>query len=74
MKKILPLPQSFRGEFEVPGDKSISHRSVILSSLCETPVEVTNFLAGADCLSTVNCMKLLGARIEQSAIGWENVL
>ena len=66
MKKILPLPQSFRGEFEIPGDKSISHRSVILSSLCETPVEVTNFLAGADCLSTVNCMKLLGAQIEQS--------
>lgn len=66
MKKILASAHGLRGELEIPGDKSISHRSVILSSLCETPVEVTNFLAGADCLSTVNCMKLLGAQIERS--------
>lgn len=66
MKKILPLTHGLRGDVEIPGDKSISHRSIILASLATTPVEVTNFLAGADCLSTVACMRALGAKIEQS--------
>ncbi len=66
MKKILPLTHGLRGTIKIPGDKSISHRSAILSSLATTPVEVTNFLAGADCLSTVACMKALGATIERA--------
>lgn len=66
MKKILPLTFGMRGEFEIPGDKSISHRSIILSSLGDSTVEVSNFLSGADCLSTVDCMKSLGAKIERS--------
>ncbi len=66
MKKILPLTGGMRGDFEIPGDKSISHRSIILSSLGDSTVEVSNFLAGADCLSTVDCMKSLGAKIERS--------
>ena len=66
MKKFLSLTQGLHGELEIPGDKSISHRSIILSSLGDTAVEVTNFLAGADCLSTVACMKALGAKIERS--------
>lgn len=66
MKKILPLNHGLRGTLEIPGDKSISHRSIILSSLGDTPVEVTNFLAGADCLSTVACMRALGVAIEQT--------
>lgn len=66
MKKILPLNHGLRGDIEIPGDKSISHRAIILSSLGNTPVEVSNFLAGADCLSTVACMRELGAEIEQS--------
>ncbi|MBR6713601.1 MAG: 3-phosphoshikimate 1-carboxyvinyltransferase [Selenomonadaceae bacterium] len=65
MKKILPLTHGLRGAIEVPGDKSISHRAIILSSLGNSSVEVTNFLAGADCLSTVACMKSLGAKIER---------
>ena len=66
MKKILPLNHGLRGTLEIPGDKSISHRSIILSSLGDTPVEVTNFLMGADCLSTVAGMRALGVAIEQS--------
>ena len=66
MKKILPLNHGLRGTLEIPGDKSISHRSIILSSLGNTPVEVSNFLTGADCLSTVACMRALGVAIEQS--------
>ncbi|MBR0103532.1 MAG: 3-phosphoshikimate 1-carboxyvinyltransferase, partial [Selenomonadaceae bacterium] len=65
MKKILPLTHGLRGAIEVPGDKSISHRAIILSSLRNSSVEVTNFLAGADCLSTVACMKSLGAKVER---------
>jgi len=66
MKKILPLTHGLQGAINIPGDKSISHRAIILSSLTQSSVEVTNFLAGADCLSTVSCMKALGAQIEQS--------
>ena len=65
MKKILPLNHGLRGDIEIPGDKSISHRAIILSSLGDTPVEVSNFLAGEDCLSTVACMRALGAQIQQ---------
>lgn len=66
MKKILRL-SGVRGEIEIPGDKSISHRAIMLSSLGDKPVEVTNFLPGADCLSTIDCMKKLGAKIDPSA-------
>ena len=65
MKKILPI-KKIRGEIKIPGDKSISHRAIMLSSLGETTVEIENFLSGADCLSTVEAMKNLGAKIEIS--------
>lgn len=52
------------GEVLIPGDKSISHRSVMFSALADTPVRITNFLAGADCLSTAKCMQKLGANVE----------
>ena len=66
MRKILSATHGLRGELKIPGDKSISHRSIILASLSDTPVEVSNFLQGADCLSTVACMRSLGATISQS--------
>ncbi len=66
MKKILPMNHGLRGEIEIPGDKSISHRAIMLSSLGSSTVEIENFLSGADCLSTVECMKKLGAKIEMS--------
>ncbi len=59
MKKIQPL-KNLRGEIQIPGDKSISHRAVMLSSLGSTPVEIDNFLMGADCLSTIECMRAMG--------------
>ena len=45
--KSIPL----KGELRVPGDKSISHRGVMLGSLAQGTTAVTNFLEGADCLS-----------------------
>lgn len=53
-----------RGVISVPADKSISHRAVILSALADKPVEVSNFLNAQDCLSTVACMRSLGADIK----------
>ena len=52
------------GRIRVPGDKSISHRSVMFSALGSTPVHITNFLHAQDCLSTAACMKALGASVE----------
>ncbi|MEG6585690.1 3-phosphoshikimate 1-carboxyvinyltransferase [Dendrosporobacter sp. 1207_IL3150] len=53
-----------KGTINIPGDKSISHRSVMFSSLAKSPVRIKNFLYAQDCLSTVSCMRALGAKIE----------
>lgn len=66
MKKILPLTHGLRGTIKIPGDKSISHRSVMLSSLAQSPVEITNFLNGADCRSTIACMRAMGVSIVEN--------
>lgn len=55
------------GELDIPGDKSISHRAVLLGALTEGLVEISGFLPGADCLSSVACLQALGVEIE--AIG-----
>ena len=54
-----------RGELSVPGDKSISHRAVMLGSLAKGTTEIRGFLSGADCLSTISCFRALGVRILQ---------
>lgn len=52
-----------RGIVKVPGDKSISHRAVMLGSLADGTTEITGFLKGADCLSTIECFKNMGVDI-----------
>lgn len=49
----------------IPGDKSISHRSIMLSSIALGTTEITNFLEGADCLATMQCFQRMGVAIEQ---------
>lgn len=51
------------GEITVPGDKSISHRSIMLGSLAKGTTEVNGFLQGADCLSTIECFRKMGVQI-----------
>jgi 3-phosphoshikimate 1-carboxyvinyltransferase len=51
-------------EIKVPGDKSISHRAVILAALSNGPCVITGFLPSEDCMSTVNAMRALGVQIE----------
>ncbi|MGM9540274.1 3-phosphoshikimate 1-carboxyvinyltransferase [Anaerovibrio sp.] len=58
------IKKGLRGELTIPGDKSVSHRSVMFSALGDTPVRITNFLPSADCLSTVGVMRSLGARVD----------
>lgn len=60
------LPGSgLRGEITVPGDKSISHRAVILGSIAEGPTEIEGFLEGEDNLSTIEAFRLMGVGIER---------
>lgn len=53
-----------RGEIEIPGDKSISHRCIMFASLAKGCSEIHNFLQGADCLATIDCFQKLGIEIE----------
>lgn len=62
---IKPAPH-LKGEVHIPGDKSISHRSVMFGALAEGLTEVTHFLQGADCLSTIACFQNLGIEIENT--------
>lgn len=54
-----------RGVLTVPGDKSISHRAVMLGSLADGVTEITGFLPGADCLSTIDCFRSMGVEIDE---------
>ena len=63
LKKIKPITTGLKGEILIPGDKSVSHRSVMFAGLCDTKVKITNFLHAADCMSTVNCMRALGVEV-----------
>ena len=58
------------GQIKVPGDKSISHRAVMLGSLANGVTEIRGFLKGADCLSTIDCFRKMGIDID---INGENV-
>lgn len=63
---ILKYEHPLKGEVTVPGDKSISHRAVMFGALSQGITEVTNFLQGADCLSTIDCFRRLGIEIENT--------
>ena len=55
-----------RGEITVPGDKSISHRAVMLGALASGTTHITGFLMGEDCLSTIDCFRKMGVSIDVS--------
>ena len=57
--------KSLKGEITVPGDKSISHRGVMFGAISEGITELTGFLDGADCRSTISCFKAMGIDIIQ---------
>lgn len=57
---------NLRGEINIPGDKSISHRAVMFGSLASGTTRITNFLEGADCLSTISCFRSMGISIARN--------
>ncbi|MGN0382696.1 MAG: 3-phosphoshikimate 1-carboxyvinyltransferase, partial [Eubacterium sp.] len=63
---IFRKSKGLKGEIIVPGDKSISHRAIMLGSLANGTTEIHNFLNGADCLSTISCFKKMGIDINIS--------
>lgn len=68
-KLTISAKKKVKGAIRIPGDKSISHRSVMFSGLASTPVIVKNFLFSADCCSTISCMQSLGVTVEKQTNG-----
>lgn len=66
-KIIYPARQPLTGEIQVPGDKSISHRAVMLGAIAKGTTRIQNFLMGGDCLSTIDCFRRLGVQIAVEA-------
>lgn len=64
MELVLEKINKLKGNIFVPGDKSISHRSLILGSIAQGETRIYNFLNSLDCLKTLECMQALGAEIE----------
>jgi 3-phosphoshikimate 1-carboxyvinyltransferase len=61
---VLEKVNKLKGNISVPGDKSISHRSLILGPISQGETRIYNFLNSLDCLKTLECMQALGAEIE----------
>lgn len=64
MEYIIHNSKQVNGELHIPGDKSISHRSIMLGSIARGTTVIDGFLMGEDCISTINCFKTLGIDIE----------
>ena len=66
---LVKAPKKFSGTAKLPGDKSISHRAVMISSISEGDVVISNFLRSEDCMRTVKCFEDMGIDIEKAANG-----
>lgn len=62
---IVPKAKTLEGSLDIPGDKSISHRAVMMGSLAYGTTRVDHFLSSADCLSTIAIFRAMGVAIEQ---------
>lgn len=77
---FLPAANGLRGTLRVPGDKSVSHRAILLGAVNDGPVTVTGFLRSADTLATVTAARALGVEVQEHAdrlvvqgCGWEGL-
>ncbi len=78
--RFLPAAAGLRGCFRVPGDKSVSHRSVLLGAVNSGPVTVSGFLRSADTLASVAAVRALGVGVDDTpdglvihGSGWEGL-
>jgi 3-phosphoshikimate 1-carboxyvinyltransferase len=65
MRMKTEVGMRLKGAFSVPGDKSISHRAVMLGSIAEGKTEIRGLLTGDDCLRTIDCFRKMGVHIER---------
>ncbi len=65
MKMVVKKAESLKGRVKVPGDKSISHRALLLGAIAEGTTRIRNFLPAADCLATLACVQGLGVEVER---------
>lgn len=63
--RVVRPVRELRGEVAVPGDKSITHRAVMLNAIARGTATVTGAGLGADCLSTASCVRALGASVKR---------
>ena len=68
MDLTVSAPRRLAGEVVAPGDKSVSHRAVMLNSIAEGQATVKNFSPGDDCTSTMGIMRALGVEIERTTV------
>lgn len=61
---------ALRGTVRIPGDKSLSHRAIMLGAIANGPSRITRFLPGEDCLGTIRCFRALGVPIEGRGSEW----
>lgn len=64
MDQTVRRSTALKGTLSVPGDKSISHRSLILNAISEGEAKVTGLSGGDDVLSTMRCLQAMGVSIE----------
>ena len=57
--------KGLKGEITVPGDKSMSHRAIMLASLADGKSEISGFLEGEDCLATIEVFQKMGVNISR---------
>jgi len=67
MEKRVKGCSSLKGEVAPPGDKSISHRAVILNSMASGKARIANFSSGDDCLAMISCLRALGVEIVEES-------
>ena len=65
MRIIIKKAKGLRGRIKVPGDKSVSHRALLLGAIAEGTTRIRNFLPAADCLATLACVRALGVEVER---------
>ena len=64
MRKVIAPAGPVRGAIALPGDKSISHRYALIASIAEGSTRIRNYSTGADCHSTLGCVRALGIEVE----------
>ena len=65
MDLVVKSGKALKGEILIPGDKSISHRSIMCAAIAEGDSVIRGFLKGEDCLATLNAFSKMGVNIDQ---------